>query len=70
MRHSVARHFAKGHGKIPEAYLEVTGIEQVFPKKNELLLLRRESFWIDQYDSIKFGANTRGFFIYICNKYC
>ena len=48
-----------GHGKKPEAYLEVTGIEQVFPKKNELLLLRRESFWIDQYDSIKFGANTR-----------
>ena len=59
MRHSVGRHFAKGHGKNPEAYLEVTGIEQVFPKKNELLLLRRESYWIDQYDSIKFGANTR-----------
>jgi len=59
LKHSVGRHFARGHGRSPEAYLEVTGIEQVFPKGKEALLLRRESFWIDQYDSIKFGANTR-----------
>ena len=58
-KHSVGRHFAKGHGNKPEAYLEVTGIERVLPHGNDLLRKRRESYWINQYNAIKFGANTR-----------
>ena len=50
-------HFSTGHGKKPEAYLRVTGIERV--KGNEFVLNRRESLWINRYDAIKFGANTR-----------
>ena len=50
-------HFSTGHGKKTAAYLIVTGIERV--KGNEFVLNRRESLWINRYDAIKFGANTR-----------
>ena len=54
-----ASHFATGHGKNPETYLTITAIERVFPLKDDLLRKRRESHWINVYDSVKFGANTR-----------
>ena len=57
--HQVYGHFVKGHGKNPEAYLEVIGIERVLPKGNDFLRKVRESFWINEYDSITYGANTR-----------
>ena len=59
LKHSVGRHFAKGHGHKPEAFLEVTGIERVLPHGNDLLRKRRESYWINQYNATKFGANSR-----------
>ena len=52
-------HFVTGHGKNPDAYLEVTGIEKVLPLGNDQLRKIRESYWINQYDSISYGANTR-----------
>ena len=52
-------HFTRGHGKTPAAYLTVTGIERVLPHDDEELLTTRESLWINNYDSIQFGANTR-----------
>ena len=39
VNNSVGRHFHKGHGKKPEAYLRVVGIEKVRPEKNDLLRL-------------------------------
>ena len=59
LKHAVGGHFAKGHGKNPEAYLEVVGIERVLPRGNDHLRKRRESFWINNYHSTKFGANRR-----------
>ena len=52
-------HFATGHGKNPETYLTITAKERAFPLKDDLLRKRRESHWINVYDSVKFGANTR-----------
>ena len=49
----------KGHGKNPEAFLEVIGIERVLPRGNDTLRKVRESYWINEYDSVTFGANTR-----------
>ena len=57
--HKIYGHFVKGHGKNPEAYLQVTGIERVLPRGNDQLRKVRESYWINQYDSIAYGANTR-----------
>ena len=57
--HSIYGHFVKGHGKNPEAYLEVIGIERVLPRGNDLLRKARESYWINEYDSVSYGANTR-----------
>ena len=59
LKHAVGSHFARGHGKNPEAYLEVVGIERVLPRGNDHLRKRRESFWINKYHSTKFGANRR-----------
>ena len=52
-------HFARGHGKTPAAHLTVTAIERVLPSGDEELLNTRESLWINNYDSVEFGANTR-----------
>ena len=57
--HKIYGHFVKGHGKNPEAYLQVTGIERVLPRGNDQLRKVRESYWINEYDSIAYGANTR-----------
>ena len=57
--HEVYGHFVKGHGKNPEAFLEVIGIERVLPRGNDTLRKVRESYWINEYDSVTFGANTR-----------
>ena len=59
VKNSVGRHFIKGHGKKPEAYLRVVGIEKVRPEKNDLLRKARESRWINLYHSTRFGANKR-----------
>ena len=48
-----------GHGKNPAAHLTVVGIEKVLPHNDEELLRTRESLWINNYDSVQFGANTR-----------
>ena len=34
-------------------------IEQVLPKGNTILRRRRERLWINRYESIEFGANTK-----------
>ena len=57
--HPIYGHFVTGHGKNPEAYLEVTGIERVLPMGDDQLRKIRESYWINQYDSVSYGANTR-----------
>ena len=60
--HPVGQHFnSPGHSV---ADLQVIGIEKVFPsrKKNaNLSELRkiRESYWINKYDFVRYGANTR-----------
>ena len=36
-----------------------TIIEQVRPTNDEALRLRREKYWINQYQSFEFGANRR-----------
>ena len=59
LNHKIYGHFVKGHGKNPEAYLQVTGIERVLPRGNDQLRKVRESYWINEYDSIAHGANTR-----------
>ena len=41
--HSIYGHFAKGHGKNPEFYLEVIGIERVLPRGDDLLRKARGS---------------------------
>ena len=41
------------------ADLIATAYERVLPRGDDALLERRESMWINTYDSIKFGANTR-----------
>ena len=37
----------------------VVTIEQVLPKEDTLLRKRRETFWINQYQSVDYGANLR-----------
>ena len=53
----VGNHFNKpGHSV---ADLLPVAIERVLPKGNHLLRKTRESYWINQYDSVTFGANIR-----------
>ena len=59
VKNEVGSHFSRGHGKNPESYLQIEGIERVFPFGDDLLRKRRESLWIQRYDAIRFGANTR-----------
>ena len=60
--HPVGQHFnSPGHSV---ADLQVIGIEKVFPsrkKNSNLSELRkiRESYWINKYDCVRYGANTR-----------
>ena len=39
--------------------LRAVAIEKVLPLNDDLLRKRRESMWINRYDSVSFGANTR-----------
>ena len=39
--------------------IRVTGIERVLPMGDDQLRKIRESYWINQYDSVSYGANTR-----------
>ena len=57
--HPVAKHFATGHGKDPVDYLHPVAIERVLPVGNTQLRKRRESYWINKYEAVRFGANTR-----------
>ena len=41
--HKIYGHFVKGHGKNPEAYLQVTGIERILLRGNDQLRKVRES---------------------------
>ena len=60
LQHPVGQHFNQpGHSKNPVADLLPIGIERVLPKGDDLRRKRRETFWIQKYDNIKFGANTR-----------
>ena len=43
LKNSIGRHFNKCHGKKPEAFLRVVGIEKVRPEKNDQLRKIRES---------------------------
>ena len=52
-------HFVKGHGKTPAANLTVVGIQRVLPLGDEDFLNSRESLWINNYDSIQFGAISK-----------
>ena len=50
-------HFSRpGHS---EADMIVIAIEEVLPKQDILLRKRRESFWINKYQSVEHGANLR-----------
>ena len=42
-----------------EADMIVIAIEQVLPKEDPLLRKTRESYWINQYQSVDHGANLR-----------
>ena len=58
--HPVGNHFnGPGHGKDPVAYLKVVGFERVLPKGDHLLRKTRESHWINTYNAVTYGANTR-----------
>ena len=70
VNNSVGRHFHKGHGKKPEAYLRVVGIEKVRPEKNDLLRKTRESRWINLYHSTRFGANKKDWCTHFSEIYC
>ena len=51
------KHFGlPGHS---EANMSAIAIEQVLPKDHPLLRKRREIFWINSYQSVDFGANSR-----------
>ena len=51
------KHFVlPGHS---ETNMYAIGIEQVLPKDDTLLRKNRESYWINLYQSICFGANLR-----------
>ena len=52
VKNEVGSHFAKGNGKNPDSYLQIEGIERVFPFGDDLLRKRRESLWIQRYDAI------------------
>ena len=53
---AIGRHFGTGH---TWADLIPVAIERVLPKGNHQLRKARETFWINQHDSVEFGANTR-----------
>ena len=59
VNHPIYGHFVTGHCKNPDAYLEVTGIERVLPMGDDQMRKIRESYWINPYDSVSCGANTR-----------
>ena len=51
------KHFSlPGHS---ETDMCIIGIEQVLPKEDALLRKTRESYWINLYQSIDFGGNSR-----------
>ena len=55
--HPIGNHFnRKGH-KVTD--LLPIPFERVLPKGDSLLRKRREKFWINQYDAVTFGANSR-----------
>ena len=55
--HPIGEHFnRKGH-KVTD--LLPIAFERVLPKGDTLLRKRREKFWINQYDAVTFGANSR-----------
>ena len=55
----IGKHFLTGHGKNPEQYLHAIAIERVLPRGKTQLRKRRESHWINNYQSVRYGANTR-----------
>ena len=57
----MGKHFAKGHGKNPAAYLRVVGIEKIYGKPDKIDRTRkeREKLWIARYDATEFGANIK-----------
>ena len=60
LNHPIGEHFnLPGHSKNPVADLLPLAIERVLPKGDHTLRKQRESYWINQYDSITYGANTR-----------
>ena len=60
IQHPVGAHFNEpGHPGDPVAYLVPIAIERVLPKGNDILIKKRESYWINQYHSTRFGANIR-----------
>ena len=57
LNHPVGSHFNKrGHSV---ADIQPLAIERVLPQDDHLLRRRRERLWINKYDAIDFGANTR-----------
>ena len=51
------KHFSlPGHS---ELNMSAIGIEQVLPKEDTLLRNTRETYWINLYQSVDFGANIR-----------
>ena len=57
LHHPVGFHFnQKGHNVTD---LLPIAIERVLPKGDSILRKKRESLWINRYDAVTFGANTR-----------
>ena len=51
------KHFSMpGHS---ETNISLIAIEQVMPKNDTLLRKRRETYWINMYQSVDFGGNSR-----------
>ena len=55
----IGSHFATGHGKNPVDCLVAIAIERVLPRGRDLIRKRRESHWINSYQSVRYGANSR-----------
>ena len=57
MNHPVAKHFTLPGHSITD--LLAVAIEKVLPERDTALRKHRESLWINNYNAVSFGANSK-----------
>ena len=55
--HPVGKHFNLTGQELSD--LIAIAIEKVVPEGDTILRRKRESYWIEAYDAVSFGANSR-----------